>query len=203
MAKQVLLTTTGTPASFRVPDLGIGFTHPVESEDLLVEYRLETIRDSDSLQQAVDTGKCTLADGNGIPITNIKNYLTPNFSGEAVRDDGGRQNALELFQIEPYDASQVAFVADAVTAKYKIQWYAEICINKNNKSADIEVTLDGATTIAEFCHVARFKSKFESICGFTFQDITAGNHTIEFKVSAAENGVGVTVRRIAIAVEKK
>lgn len=72
------LTTTGTLSVVPLADLGKipGYTHPA-TVNLLTEFTIDEIQNSDSLQDAIDSGYVTLEDGNGTTILNLSTDFTP------------------------------------------------------------------------------------------------------------------------------
>ena len=70
MAKEVRLTTSGTPTSVVLPDLGNRtFTHPISNFNLLTEFSEDELQESVDLQAAVTGGDVTLTDENGKSLT--------------------------------------------------------------------------------------------------------------------------------------
>lgn len=63
---QLLLNTTGTPATVTIDDLGdVEFVHPVVNFDLLSEFTQDEIESSIDLQDAITSGAITIDDGQG------------------------------------------------------------------------------------------------------------------------------------------
>jgi len=78
MARQVLLTTTGTLSPVPINDLGRipGYTHPTSDEDISLEYSQDEMANSADLQAAIDSGYITLADQYGNAITDVGSQLS-------------------------------------------------------------------------------------------------------------------------------
>lgn len=75
-AQQLKLTTTGTPATVVIQDLGgKTFVHPVTGFDLLGEFSRDELFNSSDLQTSVTGAEVTLADQDGNAVTNVKDYL--------------------------------------------------------------------------------------------------------------------------------
>ena len=76
---QIRLTTTGTPTTVTIGDLGaVSFVHPTVNfvlydTEVIPAFTLEQVRDSFDLQAAADAGEITLDDELGNPITDISN----------------------------------------------------------------------------------------------------------------------------------
>lgn len=205
--RQIFLTTNdanlqnGDKVRFR--DLGISFTHPTTDFNLSEEESIERMRLSLNLQEQSDAGNIILKDDQGRTITNLAEYLTPQFAGEKEHNDGGRTSELEVSSVDAYSTATVNLTAKADTARYEIKWYAEVSLSKNRKTCECKIVLDGSETIAEFTKTNEKKNKFESISGFIYKDMAAGSHSVSLEVNTDSNGVSVKIRRITIAVEKK
>lgn len=74
MAIELNITTTGTLSSVPINDLGKvpGYTHPTTT-NLLLEFTLSEISNSEDLQTAVNNGYLTITNQNNALITDLNN----------------------------------------------------------------------------------------------------------------------------------
>ena len=137
MAVQFFLTTTGTPSTVVIADLGnITFAHPVVSAPLIApegQFSMVEIRDSVDLQAAITGGEVTIVDQQGNSITNLSEQAeigsyfkvsiddstpgtlvnkidaTGNIIGSIVNASGDEQISLSVNPANPIDAADVAY----------------------------------------------------------------------------------------------
>jgi hypothetical protein len=88
----VKVTTTGTPAQVIINDLGRKvFTHPVTDYELMGEYSMIDLSQSNDLQAAVDAGEITVT-FNGKTLSDVRDVSSedPSFSGTTGTVDEGK-----------------------------------------------------------------------------------------------------------------
>jgi hypothetical protein len=200
MAHQILLTTTGDVPSFRLPDLGIGFDHPVADFDLLASYKPETLRDSGSLQNAMNENYCTLKDGYGEVITNISDFLYPRFEGEDWDQYASAESDLSVTSDEWYQVLRLQ-VTPPVTADYRICWYAEVATDNITQSYAARVQVD-ESTIGRTTDKSSVADKHIAFSGFKEMELDDTTHNIDFDIRAWDVGVTVEVRRVRLHIER-
>lgn len=88
MARQILLSTTGTLSPVVIADFGArSFLHPTVNFNLLDEFREDEIQSSVDLQAVLTAGHITLVDDNGNSITDVTKILP--VAHDASHEDGG------------------------------------------------------------------------------------------------------------------
>jgi len=106
-----LITTTGTPATVIINDLGERtFVHPVVSFDLKNEYSIDEISNSIDLQTSIAAAEITAVDGSGNSITDLNQLvdlqstynnsnnteiLTDNIHGSVTITNGDNTSGLD------------------------------------------------------------------------------------------------------------
>ena len=71
-----LITTTGTPVTVVINDLGERtFVHPVISFDLENEYSIDEISNSVDLQTSITAAEITVVDGSGNSIADLNQLI--------------------------------------------------------------------------------------------------------------------------------
>ena len=198
---QLLLTTTGTPTSFRIPDLGTGFDHPVVDQDLMATWNFERLRESSNLQACVAAGECTLKDEDGRAVTDVKAFFTPEFKGQSWTDKAGRETELRVTDTNPYEVLKFTFTPPFATGDYKVMWYAEITTNNVNRAFRCCVGLDDATCIGEFVHTPAVKDEFMSVSGHADVTLDGQAHFVDFDINAVQT-TAVRIRRVRLSIEK-
>ena len=200
---QLLLTTTGTPTSFRIPDLGTGFDHPVVDQDLMATWNFERLRESSNLQAAVDAGKCTLKDDEGNVVTNVKTHFSPQLAGKSWDDIKVRAAPIETTKTTPFGAKRSTFTPAATSATYIISWYAEVTTNNKAKAFRCSILLDGVTEIGEFVDNPSVSGEYKVVTGWA-DGIVLDNteHYVDFMISAVQK-TSVKARRIRIRIKKQ
>ena len=84
MAKEFNITTTGSLSPVPINDLGKnpGYTHPTVALDLLIEFSIDELLNSDDLQAAIDNGYILAVNEVSAPITDIESELSSGGSGD-------------------------------------------------------------------------------------------------------------------------
>lgn len=138
----LLLSTTGTPATVTIDDLGaIVFTHPVSNFDLLTEWTEEELNNSQDLKDAIIAGEITVVNDlgdswNGIDslysvVMPLHYYFCANSDNQISTTQDLRRESNALTNLVPYIVPYDSTIVQ-VTARHKDvgdSWDALVLVN--------------------------------------------------------------------------
>jgi len=132
MSYQINLTTTGTPSTVTINDLGDKqFVHPVTGSNLLDEYTLMEIARSTDLSASLANEEITLVDEFDRNISNIVDEIVyinkPRAMGEMIFDSNSTQTALtDDVWAKVAGSTQVGTLVDFTHSDNRLTYVGEV-----------------------------------------------------------------------------